>query len=72
MTQVLYLSRMKDERGFGYNVKKQTYLIFEKCFEFNCNPCSNNCMSNLYSLVYGMGTASLHFVDSYKGQLNSE
>ena len=72
MTHFFFLSRIKDERGFGYNMKKQAYLIFGKCFEFKCKPCRNNCISNLYSLVYGFGTASLHFVDSYKGQLNSE
>ena len=75
MTQVFYLSRMRDERGFGYQVMKQAkqaYQTFGNLCEFNCKPCGNNCISTLYSLVYGFGTASLHFVDSYKGQLNSE
>ena len=57
---------MKDERGCGYKVAKQAYQIFGKLCEFNCKPCGNNCISILYSLVYGMGTASLNFVDSYK------
>ena len=72
ITQVFYLSHMKDERGCGYKVAKQANKIFGKLCEFSCKLCRNSCISNLYSLVYGFGTASLHFVDSYKGQLNSE
>ena len=63
---------MEEERGFGYVLAKKVNQIFGKLCNFNCKACSNNCVKNLYALVHGFGTASLHFVDSYKGQLNSE